>query len=72
VPTATPAATPSPTPEPTASPTPTDSVYTVVDGDTCYDIALAHDVALEDLLAANGLTEDDCSFLQPGDELLIP
>jgi LysM repeat protein/plastocyanin len=72
-----PPAAPSPTPTPPVStpvPTPTaaPTAYVVQDGDTCYDIALAHGISLEALLAANGLTEADCAFIQEGDELTIP
>ena len=41
-------------------------------GDTLFDIATKYDVAVEDLLAANDLTEDDVYTIQPGDELKIP
>jgi hypothetical protein len=42
----------------------------VVEGDTWFDIALAHGVDAEELAAVNGLTLDD--FIQPGDVLVIP
>lgn len=58
-------------PPPPAPPSP-GTTYTVQSGDTCYDIAIAHDVTVEALLAANGMTEDQCPFIQPGDELVIP
>lgn len=48
------------------------SVYTVVGGDTCSDIASAHDVPLSTFLAVNGLTDEDCTLLSIGQELTIP
>ncbi len=68
----TPTATPTPAPTPTATPTPTASVHVVVPGDTCGGIAAANDVTLDEFLAANELTEDDCLTIQPGQELVIP
>ena len=68
---ATPTATPAPSP--TATPVPTADgplEYTVVEGDTLYGIADSFGVSIEDLLAVNGLTEDD--LLHPGDVLVIP
>jgi LysM repeat protein len=56
-----------PTPSPT---TPADAGYTVQPGDTLGGIALANGVALENLLSANGLTEND--VIQPGQTLVIP
>ncbi len=41
-------------------------------GDTLFDIATKYDVTVEDVLAANDLTEDDVYTIQPGDELKIP
>jgi LysM repeat protein/predicted RNA-binding Zn-ribbon protein involved in translation (DUF1610 family) len=64
-----PAATP--TPAATATPTPL-AVYEVRRGDTLFDIATKYDVSVDDLLAANDLTEDDVYTIQPGDELKIP
>lgn len=46
--------------------------YKVVAGDTCGGIATAHDITLEQLLKANGMTEDDCATLQIGQELKLP
>ncbi len=82
---ATPVATPTPAPtqpptpaptEPPATPAPTEapavSTYEIQPGDTCSGIAVAHDVTLQELLDANGLTEEDCLTIQPGDELTIP
>ena len=53
-------------PSNTAAPT----RYTVRSGDTPLGIALSHNVALDDLLRANGLAEND--FLQIGQTLEIP
>jgi LysM repeat protein len=47
-------------------------VYEVRSGDTLFEIATEYDIAVDDLLAANGLTEDDVFTIQPGDELIIP
>jgi LysM repeat protein len=71
----TPTPTPEPTPEPTPAPTPTPEPegpleYTVVEGDTWYDLADFFGVDAESLAAVNGLTLDD--FLHPGDVLVIP
>jgi LysM repeat protein/predicted RNA-binding Zn-ribbon protein involved in translation (DUF1610 family) len=60
-----------PTPAATATPTPL-AVYEVRRGDTLFDIATKYDVSVDDLLAANDLTEDDVYTIQPGDELKIP
>ncbi len=46
--------------------------YTVAEGDTCFSIAQANGVALEQLLRANNLTEDDCTRLAVGQQLRIP
>jgi LysM repeat protein len=48
----------------------TNATYTVKSGDTLLGIALALDVAWEDLAAANDLTED--TFLQIGQKLAVP
>jgi LysM repeat protein len=48
------------------------TTYTVVSGDTCISIAEANGVTLEELLEANNMTEDDCTSLNVGDELVIP
>jgi LysM repeat protein len=55
------------------SPTPTTSSrveHTVQAGDTLGVIALEYEVSLEDLLAANNLTEN--AIIQPGQVLFIP
>lgn len=62
-----------PTPTPTAAvPTPTPQLYTVRVGDTLFELALANDISLDLLLAANELTADDVYTIQPGDTLIIP
>jgi LysM repeat protein len=43
-----------------------------VEGDTASGIAAFFGVTVEDLLAINGLTEEDAAFIQPGDVLAIP
>ncbi len=67
-----------PTPIPTVqvaevTPTPTSAQpigYTIQEGDTLGGIALVFDVALEDLLLANNLSEDD--IINSGMVLIIP
>jgi D-gamma-glutamyl-meso-diaminopimelic acid endopeptidase CwlS len=62
---------PSPTPAPTATPVPPEPTYhTVSPGDTAWAIANQHGVALDDLVAANELSNADS--LQPGQRLIIP
>lgn len=60
--------------QPTPTDLPTDVAgecdYTIVSGDTLFRIALRNDVTLEDLLAANDLTES--SIIQPGQLIKIP
>jgi LysM repeat protein len=68
--TAAPTATATPTPAPTAEPTPAPIEYTVLEGDTWYDIAFDYGVDAESLAAYNGLTLED--LLQPGQVLTIP
>lgn len=46
--------------------------YTVQEGDSCFAIAEANGITLQELLDANDLTEDDCTRLNVGDELIIP
>ena len=60
--------TPTPTVEPTPTPAPTPQTYQLRPGDTLFELAMRYDVALEDLLAANNLTEDDFYTIQPGQE----
>lgn len=45
--------------------------YTVVDGDTCYDISATFDVDLLVLLAINNFDAGTCP-IQPGDKIIIP
>lgn len=52
--------------------TATGTIYVVVQGDTCSDIASAHDIPLATFLAANGLTDESCTQLSIGQELTIP
>ena len=61
--------------DPTAPPaapasTPESQTYTVQEGDTLGAIAQAHDVSIENLMTANGLT--DPNVLQVGQRLIIP
>lgn len=59
---------------PTVTVTPTRSgpiEYTVVDGDTCYDISATFDVDLLVLLAINNFNAGTCP-IQPGDKIIIP
>jgi LysM repeat protein len=46
--------------------------YTVAEGDTCFSIAQANGVSLQQLLQANNLTEDDCTRLAVGQQLRLP
>jgi LysM repeat protein len=54
-----------------ATPTPGSSgdTHVVASGDTCFDIAAAYGVSVDELVALNDL---DCSALQPGDIIQIP
>lgn len=67
-----PEATPEATPEPTEAPVPVAIEYVMQDGDTVSGVAAAYGIAYLDLLAVNGLTEEDASLLQPGDVIIIP
>lgn len=67
---AAPAAAPTDAPPPALSATPTLTVYTVQSGDTLGSIAEQFDVSVEDLMAANGLTDPD--VLSVGQTLVIP
>ncbi|MCC6383385.1 MAG: LysM peptidoglycan-binding domain-containing protein, partial [Dehalococcoidia bacterium] len=63
-----------PEPSPTIGPTPTATPragfeYTVVEGDSLYSIALANELTIEQLVAANGKTSDSLSI---GEVLIIP
>ena len=59
-----------------ATPTPPSNTgvqtYVVQAGDSAFGIALEFDTTLEALAAANGLSVDDLTNLQIGQELLIP
>lgn len=74
--TATSIPTETPTPEPTDTPAPTNTPlppsYTVQSGDTALGIATRLGIALDDLLAYNGMTERQATLLQPGQVLRIP
>ena len=48
-----------------------DLLHTVVSGDTLWGIALAHDVALEDLLAVNPGIKNP-NLIQVGEQVVIP
>ncbi len=67
-------ATPGPTQAPVLDlsrlPTITPTIYVVRSGDTLLDVALEFDIAVEDLMAANGLTDPD--VLEVGQALVIP
>jgi len=79
-------ATASPTPSSPGASTPTPSTvatpvqptpvppleYAIQEGDTVSGIAAAHGIRYLDLLAYNGLTDDEARLLQPGDVILIP
>lgn len=78
-PTESPSPTPSPVPTGTVTPAPTPTPaaptpisYTIQDGDTIAGIADAYGISYLDLLAANGLTEEQAELLQPGDTIIIP
>lgn len=79
-PEASPESTPAPSPEPTAEPTPEPTEappagpieYVMQDGDTVSGVAAAYGIPYLDLLAVNGLTEEDAALLQPGDVIVIP
>lgn len=63
-------ATPTVTATATLEPTQEPVVYTVQSGDTLLAIAIRFDVSVDDIMAANGLT--DPGRLQIGQELVIP
>lgn len=58
------------TAEPTSAPLPTQTTYIVQPGDTLGAIAQRYELAVEDIMAANGLT--DPNTLALGQVLLIP
>ena len=57
-----------PLPTPTATPV----VYQVRSGDTLVTIAAAYGVGVEELMAANEISEQDVYVIQPGQMLFIP
>jgi LysM repeat protein len=71
---ASPEVSPSPevTPAPTEAPAPTPIQYTMQEGDTVSGVAAAYGISYLDLLAVNGLTEEQALLLQPGDVIVIP
>lgn len=70
VPTKDPSATPTPTAPPTASPSPSPETYTVVSGDSLFNIAKDHGLTIDQIACANGIT--DPNVLQVGQVLIIP
>jgi LysM repeat protein len=66
--TATPEGTPAPTEAPPAGPI----QYTMQEGDTVSGVAEQYGIRYLDLLAFNGLSEEDAAVLQPGDVISIP
>lgn len=56
----------------TGTPSTGEKTYTVQEGDFCSTIAEANGISLEDLLAANTMTEADCATLQIGQVLKLP
>jgi LysM repeat protein len=71
----------SPTDEPTgtetagedSTPTPSgENTYTVQAGDTCFSIAEANGVTLEEFLVANNLDDESCTQLEIGQVVIIP
>lgn len=70
-PTATSTATPTPTPAPTFTPTPMPPrAHRVQEGETLSDIAVAYDVAVDEILALN--PKVDPEMIQVGQILLVP
>lgn len=61
---------PPPAPQESSTPAPAPLVHVVVSGDTLSGIAETYGVTVEELVAANGLNEED--FLQIDQELVIP
>ena len=69
-PTPTPTATPTPAPTPTPEPTPAAIEYTIVEGDTLWDIAEAYGVSVDAITALN--PDLDAAALGIGQVILIP
>lgn len=65
-----------PTKPPSATVTPTPplppGMYEIAAGDFCGSIAADHGVSLQQMLAANSMTEDDCLKIQIGQRLVMP
>jgi LysM repeat protein len=61
---------PTPSPLPVPSPTPGPYLYVVQEGDTLFSIAAAYGVSLDELIAANSVS--DPNLIRPGDALVIP
>lgn len=61
-----------PTTPRTGTPGTTGKVYEVVSGDTCGAIGEKTGVDYKQILAKNGMTEDDCTRLQVGQKLNLP
>lgn len=49
----------------------TNKIYEVVAGDTLGEIAEAHDMSIDDVVAMNGTLENENSVIRVGDELII-
>jgi LysM repeat protein len=52
--------------------TPTDQIYIVQPGDTCFDIYVKHGVTKEAFLNANPILKNSCFNLRLGQSLIIP
>ncbi|KAK3197763.1 hypothetical protein GRF29_216g1232542 [Pseudopithomyces chartarum] len=48
------------------------TAVTIEKGDTCWEIAQAHGVGVEELLAMKGNEGVDCDALKPGHEICVP
>jgi LysM repeat protein len=66
------AAPPEATPAPTEAPSAGPIQYTMQAGDTVSGVAEQYGIRYLDLLAFNGLTEEEAAVLQPGDVISIP